>query len=352
MVGVRLIYLTTEELHNLGGEAIISRTEAVPSDADDSGSGEDLLSPTTRPSRPLIPVAVIALRRASAIATWSAVVGPEDPTIARRTDPKSIRALLGKEREDSIMVSSRSLTQARQHLAVCFGRRFFMSADGPADPASLLADASVNYLSTSVLQSVGLVVNASLVLPAIGQWWTYLSGAGFSISAFGRARLEKEDLHALKFPADFSHSKSGGSAGYVWILSKERAVHFARVALERAPDAVLGQLANETSIAPFHIVTDRQGIARLNESISEPPSHDATSKRLACSTSLFTPRWHPELPHCVVVTVAPQFLHRLGGWLVQLLADGGHPSLQVIGTKWISEVRANFARGALILRDL
>ena len=39
---------------------------------------------------------------------WLAAVGPEDPLLARQTDPRSLRALLGTDREDNVCTVSRA----------------------------------------------------------------------------------------------------------------------------------------------------------------------------------------------------------------------------------------------------
>jgi len=342
LVGLRLVYITLDDLQALGGDTIADSPDE-DTESRDSGSGEDILEAEGgAPPQKLLPILAIALRRASAIATWHAVVGPQDPTIARRTDPRSIRALYGKERNDVLLSCSRTPAQARFQLTVCFGRRFPLSTGTDADPSSLLAAPSVHYLATSPVQVVAVVVEASLVLPAVGQWWSYFSGAGFIITGLGRARMDKDDLLSLNFPSTFSGRSGTVAAGFVWIMSKERAGYFARAIADRAVAAVVGPADLDAKV---HVVSDRRGIDRLVGCITELPSPEASSRRLSC-TANFVPRWHPELPHCVILTVLPPLLHRLGGWLQQLAAgdEASACPLRVIGVKWLPEVRQFHAK--------
>lgn len=199
LVGLRLVYADTEDLRRSGGEHVLLSCS----------------SPPQRPayvSTPLegrFPVLVIALRRPAAIATWCAVVGPEDPVIARKTDPCSLRALYGTTRGDTLLSYSRSPAQAHTHLACWFGRRFTppqsdvtvtkQCANGPS--VGTVADASpgsvndvntlfgapcVHLLATNQVETVAIIVDPREVLHHLGQWWSFIAGAGFAIKGFGR----------------------------------------------------------------------------------------------------------------------------------------------------------------------
>ena len=149
----------------------------------------------------------IAMRRPAAIATWCAVVGPEDSVIARKTDPCSLRALYGTARGDTLLSCSRSPAQAHTHLACWFGRRFTPptssdvkeGANGAS--AGMVADASlgsvsdvsilfgaptVHLLATNQVETVAIVVDPREVLHRLGRWWSFIAGAGFAIKGFGR----------------------------------------------------------------------------------------------------------------------------------------------------------------------
>ena len=68
---------------------------------------------------------VLALRGIGAGPRWLAAVGPEDPLVARQTDPRSLRALLGTDRDDNVCTVSRAGSGfAEKHaLPLYFGGR-------------------------------------------------------------------------------------------------------------------------------------------------------------------------------------------------------------------------------------
>lgn len=66
----------------------------------------------------------VALRGTDGVARWRAAVGPEDPELARITDPKSLRATLGgMDRADNALTVSASLDAAAREVALLFGGR-------------------------------------------------------------------------------------------------------------------------------------------------------------------------------------------------------------------------------------
>lgn len=64
----------------------------------------------------------LALRGHDAISRWAEEVGPEDPLVARRTDPGSLRARLGLDRRRNLLTASNSLQRNRREASFCFSQ--------------------------------------------------------------------------------------------------------------------------------------------------------------------------------------------------------------------------------------
>lgn len=69
------------------------------------------------------PTFVFAARGVSAVNAWVDTVGPDDPVLARRTDPQSLRALHGTDRNQNLLVCTRSSPRALRDVALFFGGR-------------------------------------------------------------------------------------------------------------------------------------------------------------------------------------------------------------------------------------
>eukprot|EP00658_Telonema_sp_P-2_P009324 TRINITY_DN13497_c0_g1_i3.p1 TRINITY_DN13497_c0_g1~~TRINITY_DN13497_c0_g1_i3.p1 ORF type:complete len:1395 (+),score=417.08 TRINITY_DN13497_c0_g1_i3:247-4431(+) len=72
---------------------------------------------------PAAPTLILAARAKNAVATWLAAIGPDDPVLARRTDPGSLRAEHGHDRSTNLLVCTRSSERSRRDVALFFGGR-------------------------------------------------------------------------------------------------------------------------------------------------------------------------------------------------------------------------------------
>ena len=68
-------------------------------------------------------VLVLALRGPFAVSTWNDALGPVDPTLARRTDPQSLRAKYGRSATDSLVACPHTKFGARREVRWWFGGR-------------------------------------------------------------------------------------------------------------------------------------------------------------------------------------------------------------------------------------
>lgn len=106
LVGVRLLYPTQELLH-------AANPGAVSMEIDE---GNILTN--------IGPVLALALRGVYARVIWLDAVGPSDPSLARRTDPRSLCALYGGEsREECLLFSPRHPSRIQTELCRWFGGR-------------------------------------------------------------------------------------------------------------------------------------------------------------------------------------------------------------------------------------
>jgi len=68
----------------------------------------------------------MALRGFKAIHRWADAIGPEDPVLARCTDPYSLRAILGISREKNLVVThSRNSDRARKDVGPLLSTKLF-----------------------------------------------------------------------------------------------------------------------------------------------------------------------------------------------------------------------------------
>lgn len=118
IVGIRVLYADQRILTN---PSAIHPQQHTASNAD---TGSDL------------PVLALALRGSDARSTWLNAVGPSDPILAQRTDPKSLMASYGgTSREDLVIYSPRNPSRVNYDLSFWFGGR--VPWDGVVDLQSI-----------------------------------------------------------------------------------------------------------------------------------------------------------------------------------------------------------------------
>jgi nucleoside diphosphate kinase len=118
VVGLRLVYLSGKTFPNYN-----------------PGTGSRLaLAESPEPSG----VVALAIRGTNAVQRWMDAVGPEDPQLARRTDPQSLRAVHGINREKNLVCFSRP-RYARKDLVWWFGGRILPDTITGGTPTNSIA---------------------------------------------------------------------------------------------------------------------------------------------------------------------------------------------------------------------
>ena len=86
--------------------------------------------------RPLTPSLALAVRGVGAQGRWASAVGPDDPLVARKTDPRSLRATLGTDRDDNVLTCARvgGASWSTHEMPLYFGGRIpdRIACDGAA----------------------------------------------------------------------------------------------------------------------------------------------------------------------------------------------------------------------------
>lgn len=115
LCAVRLLYPTAELLRQVGQNTALK----IPSQ---TATGKVALDIETLNS--IGPVLALALRGTFARTLWLDVVGPTDPQLARKTDPKSLSALYGGEsRDECLIFCPRHPSRIHSELCRWFGGR-------------------------------------------------------------------------------------------------------------------------------------------------------------------------------------------------------------------------------------
>ena len=84
-------------------------------------------------------VLVLALRGPFAVVTWNERAGPTDPTLAKRTDPSSLRARFGRHSGDSLFACAHTKFSAAREVRWWFGGRVDATAAAEVDRSEALA---------------------------------------------------------------------------------------------------------------------------------------------------------------------------------------------------------------------
>ncbi|KAJ1481218.1 hypothetical protein T484DRAFT_1808192, partial [Baffinella frigidus] len=148
-----------------------------------------LRSFATVPSGPSTPLLVLAARGFEAGRIWGLAVGPEDPLVARRTDPDSLRAKFGVDRARNLLTSARTVERNRREACWWFSLGHDMVVEDTHPAASL---PPIRLLNTYPVETAAVVLRAGL--PA------HLVAAGLLLTAMRRAPLEPRAVDSAGLP--------------------------------------------------------------------------------------------------------------------------------------------------------
>ena len=144
------------------------------------------------------PLIVLGSRGYKAVERWSEAVGPEDPFVAKRTDPTSLRAKYGSDRKNNLLTCSRSVERNRREVEWYFSLAHDIEVD-ESTIAALLP--SIPMVLPYAVTSTTLVLRAGVPGFFIAQVMSFCLRKGFTLSAFRRAKLEPSAGQHVGLPA-------------------------------------------------------------------------------------------------------------------------------------------------------
>ena len=120
LCAVRLLYPTAELLSQAGQTSLLkNQPQATATDQKGCSGGTDMVTLNS-----IGPVLALALRGTFARSVWLDVVGPADPQLARKTDPRSLSARYGGEsRDECLIFCPRHPSRVHSELCRWFGGR-------------------------------------------------------------------------------------------------------------------------------------------------------------------------------------------------------------------------------------
>lgn len=278
----------------------------------------------------------VALRAPrNTIRQWVDIVGPLDPLIAKKTDPGSIRALHGRDRDDRVLFCARGHEQANVQLAKWFGRRFDTSAD------CIVSDRGRKFLSTLPSETAVLFVERDAALQCFPGLVDLLTATGFTVSGVARYKIAPAEVSKLGATLKNADAKKKWD-GVVWKVTKENAAHFAEVLLQDEHGALgrLGIATGQVDAAAYSLA-----VGVMFEKLEETPSNDLISRRMDRQAQALQ-NWGTSTPYAVVVSVFPAAVGGCAAWLRQLLTPpaGARLPLRMVASKWLSQVRSHQAK--------
>jgi nucleoside diphosphate kinase len=144
------------------------------------------------------PVIVLGTRGYKAIERWSELVGPEDPMLAKRTDPASLRAKYGMDRKRNLLTCSRSSQRNRRESEWYFSLAQDVELDQGTSTAALpQLPMMVPYrVATSTM-----ALRAGLPGSFVAQVVSFCLRNGFGLAAFRRSVIEPSANQHVGLPA-------------------------------------------------------------------------------------------------------------------------------------------------------
>jgi len=143
------------------------------------------------------PIIVLGSRGYDAVARWSVAVGPEDPFVAKRTDPTSLRAKYGVDRKNNLLTCSRSVERNRRESQWYFSLSHDIEVDESTSASVLPA---IPLLLPFTMTATTLVLRAGVPGSLIAKVVSFCLGSGFRLSAFRRSTLEASSSQHVGLP--------------------------------------------------------------------------------------------------------------------------------------------------------
>ena len=284
------------------------------------------------------PVLALALRRTNAVQAWQRAVGP-DPVLARTTDPNSLRAIHGKDKNDLIVSFSRTKAQANMDVATWFGPRLESGSN-----KALSSAPGMYLLAPGIVDVCFIIITCDAPLQPLAAVLNEAQEAGFSLQGLARiqltqARQKAIGMQAGKPPTDSKGSRTPQRAFVVKVVGENCSYHAATI--RRSVCTTLG-------LASDSIITLRSGkvTATLGDIISVP-TRDVSERRLSRSVD-FSNVSNDEHPQALMITMFGPAL-RFTGAILSLLLDVNKDSaedqpLHILGTKWIPQLSTMYAK--------
>jgi hypothetical protein len=147
----------------------------------------------------------VALRGPDAAGVWAEAVGPEDPAVARQTDPDSLRAALGVDRARNLVAVSRTAERGRRDAEAWFGPDALgeWPAPGIGSPAAAAAAAwaGIEVLVARAEEAVVVVLRAGLTGGEAAAVLAAFLQRGLRLTAARRGGVDPRALPKLGLPA-------------------------------------------------------------------------------------------------------------------------------------------------------
>lgn len=143
------------------------------------------------------PIIVLGSRGYTAVARWSEVVGPEDPFVAKRTDPTSLRAKYGVDRKSNLMTCSRSIERNRRESQWYFSLAHDMELDESSTAAAMPA---MPMMLPYAVTCTTLVLRAGVSGAFISRVVSFCLQNGFRLTAFRRSTLKVSASQKVGLP--------------------------------------------------------------------------------------------------------------------------------------------------------
>jgi nucleoside-diphosphate kinase len=144
------------------------------------------------------PIIVVGGRGHKAVERWSEAVGPEDPFVAKRTDPCTLRAKYGIDRKRNLMSNSRSTERNRRENQWYFSLSHDVELDERSCAAVLPA---IPMMVSYPVTSSTLVLRAGVPGSFVAKVVSLCLQNGFRLSAFRRSMLEPSSSQHVGLPA-------------------------------------------------------------------------------------------------------------------------------------------------------
>jgi nucleoside diphosphate kinase len=144
------------------------------------------------------PIIVVGSRGHKAVQRWSEAVGPEDPFVAKRTDPATLRAKYGVDRKRNLMSCSRSAERNRRESQWYFSLSHDVELDEDTCAAVL---PPIPMMVPYPVIATTLVLRAGVPGSFVAKVVSCCLQNGFRLSAFRRSTLEPSVSRHVGLPA-------------------------------------------------------------------------------------------------------------------------------------------------------